>query len=151
MLTNKDMQRVPSATPNLTPLVERKSSYLGPSLLIKGEITGHEDLNLDSKVDGLVSVGGFRLMLGTGARVSGDVVAREAVILGEVAGNISAVDRIEVRKGASIMGDLKTGKIVIEEGAYFKGAVEIDHHNAKIGKDLDTLLRDAKKAEEKHS
>jgi cytoskeletal protein CcmA (bactofilin family) len=145
MLTNKDMQRVPSATPNLTPLVERKSSYLGPSLLIKGEITGHEDLNLDSKVDGLVSVGGFRLMLGTGARVSGDVVAREAVILGEVAGNISAVDRIEVRKGSSIVGDLKTGKIVIEEGAYFKGAVEIDHHNAKIGKDLDALLSDATK------
>jgi cytoskeletal protein CcmA (bactofilin family) len=121
----------------------QRISYLGPGLHIKGQITGNEDLSLDSTVEGLISIGGFRLTVGPGAHVEGDVVAREAVILGNVSGNISAVDRIEIKKGSSIVGDIKTGKIAIEEGAYFKGSVEIERGNAAIGKDLDTLLKDA--------
>jgi cytoskeletal protein CcmA (bactofilin family) len=121
----------------------QKISYLGPGLHIKGQITGNEDLSLDSTVEGLVSIGGFRLTMGPGAHVDGEIVAREAVILGNVSGNISAVDRIEIKKGSSIVGDIKTGKIAIEEGAYFKGSVEIERGNAAIGKDLDTLLKDA--------
>ena len=68
---------------------------------------------------------------------------------GEVNGNIKACDRIEITKSASIVGDLRTGKIIIEEGAYFKGGVEVDSHNTQIGTDLDTLLRGAKKAGER--
>jgi cytoskeletal protein CcmA (bactofilin family) len=124
-------------------------SYLGPGLHIKGQITGNEDLSLDSTVEGLVSIGGFRLTVGPGAHIDGEVVAREAVILGNVAGNISAVDRIEIKKGSSIVGDIKTGKIAIEEGAYFKGSVEIERASAAIGKDLDTLLKNAGNTEQK--
>jgi cytoskeletal protein CcmA (bactofilin family) len=149
MQTNKDAQRSLSATPSATSSIGRTTSCLGPGLQIKGEITGNEDLNLDSKVEGLVSIGGFRLTVGPSAHVVADVVAREAVISGEVTGDISACDRIEIKKGASIVGDLSTGKIMIEEGAYFKGAVEIDSNNTQIGTDLDTLLSAAKKAEEK--
>ena len=127
----------------------QKISYLGPGLHIKGQISGNEDLSLDSTVEGLVSIGGFRLTVGPGAHVDGDVVAREAVILGNVSGNVSAVDRIEIKKGSSIVGDIKTGKIAIEEGAYFKGSVEIERGNAAIGKDLDTLLKDAGTKEQK--
>ncbi len=128
---------------------DRKSSYLGPGLHIKGQITGNEDLSIDSTVEGQVSIGGFRLTVGPGAHVEGDVVAREAVIWGKVAGNISAIDRIEIKKGSSIVGDIKTGKIAIEEGAYFKGSVEIDRGSAAIGKDLDTLLKNAGNTEQK--
>jgi cytoskeletal protein CcmA (bactofilin family) len=86
--------------------------------------------------------------VGPGAHVVADIVAREAVVSGEVAGDISACDRIEITKSASIVGDLSTGKIMIEEGAYFKGGVEIGSSNKQIGTDLDSLLSGAKKAEE---
>lgn len=127
----------------------RTISYLGPGLRIKGEIAGNEDLKLDCNVEGLVSVGGFRLTVGNGAQVSGDIVAREALISGKVSGDIRAVDRIEIMKTASIEGDLSTGKITIEEGAYFKGSVEVGNDNSRIGTDLDSLLTGAKKLEKR--
>jgi len=144
MKTNKDAQRSPFADPSPSS-IGRTSSYLGPGLEIKGEITGNEDLKLDSNVDGLVSIGGFRLTVGPGAHLKADIVAREATISGEVTGDISACDRIEIMKSATIVGDLTTGRLVIEEGAYFKGGVEIDSHSTRIGTDLDTLLKGAKK------
>lgn len=127
----------------------RTISYLGPGLRIKGEIVGNEDLKLDCNVEGLVSIGGFRLTVGNGAQVTGDIVAREALISGKVSGDIRAVDRIEIMKTASIEGDLSTGKITIEEGAYFKGSVEVGNDNSRIGTDLDSLLTGAKKSEKR--
>jgi len=147
METNKDTQRGTSAAPSAPSSIGRTTSYLGPGLQIKGEITGNEDLKLDSKVEGLVSIGGFRLTVGPSAHLNGDMVAREAVISGEVNGGISACDRIEIMKSASIVGDLSTGKIMIEEGAYFRGGLEIDRNNTQIGTDLDSLLSAAKKLE----
>lgn len=149
MQTNNDVQRGPSAAPSPPNSTVRATSYLGPDLQIKGEITGHEDLKMDSKVEGLVSIGGFRLTLGPKARVVAHIVAREAVISGEVTGDISAADRIEIKKSATIVGDLTTSKISVEEGAYFKGAIEIGSNTTQIGTDLDTLLSGAKRAEEK--
>ena len=149
MQTNKDTQQGPYAPPGTSSSIGRTTSYLGPGLRIRGEISGNEDLRLDCKVEGLVSIGGFRLTVGSGAHVKGDIVAREAMISGEVIGDIRACDRIDIVKSASIEGDLSTAKIVIEEGAYFKGGVEIGATNAQIGTDLDTLLNSAKKAEQK--
>jgi cytoskeletal protein CcmA (bactofilin family) len=147
MQTNKDTQRGPS-TPLSAPIsTGRTASYLGAGLHIKGEITGNEDLRLDSRVEGLVSIGGFRLTVGPGAHMNGNIVAREAVISGEVNGDIRACDRIEIMKSASIVGDLSTGKITIEEGANFKGSVEVGSNNTQIGTDLDSLLNSAKKAD----
>ena len=125
MQSNNDTQRGPSAAPSDPSSIGLRTSYLGPGLHIKGEITGNEDLKLDSKVDGLISIGSFRLTVGLSAHLKANIVAREAVISGEVTGDISASDRIEIMKSASIVGDLSTGKIIIEEGAYFKGGVEI--------------------------
>lgn len=145
MQTNQDSQRAPSPAPNVSGSIGRTTSYLGPGLQIKGEISGNEDLKLDSKVEGLVSIGGFRLTVGPGAHLSADIIAREAVVFGEVHGDISAADRIEIMKSASIVGDITTGKIIIEEGAYFKGGVEVGSHTGQIGTDLDTLLKGGKK------
>lgn len=145
MQTNRDSQRNAFADASAPSAIGRTNSYLGPGFEIKGEITGHEDLKLDSKVDGLVSIGGFRLTLGPSAHLNADIVAREATISGEVNGNISACDRIEIMKSASIVGDLTTGKLTIEEGAYFKGGIEIDSQSAQVGTDLDTLLKGTQK------
>ena len=122
----------------------RSPAYLGASLHIKGEITGNEDLRLDSKVEGSISIGGFRLTVGQSSRVEGDIVAREVFVQGQVSGNISARDRLELKKGSSVTGDLGTARIMIEDGAYFKGSVEIDRSNTQVGADLDTLLGSAK-------
>ena len=145
MQTNKETHGGTSAAPGSPSFAGRSTSYLGPGLQIKGEITGNEDLKLDSRVEGLVSIGGFRLTVGPSAHLNADIVAREAVISGEVNGDISAADRIEIMKSASIVGDITTGKIVIEEGAYFKGGVEVGSNAAQIGTDLDSLLKGAKK------
>src|ERR1700681_1683752 len=136
MQINKDAQRDPSTAPSAPSSIGRTTSYLGPDLQIKGEITGNEDLKLDSRVEGLVSIGGFRLTVGPSAHVVADIVAREAVISGEVTGDISACDRIEIKKSASVVGDISTGKILIEEGAYFKGGIEISSQKTQIGTDL---------------
>src|ERR1700730_7055839 len=123
MQTSDDTRRVPPVVPSASTSIGRTTSYLGPGLQIKGEITGNEDLKLDSKVEGLISIGGFRLIVGPSAQVVDNIVAREAVISGDVIGDISACDRVEIKKSASVLGDLSTSKIIIEEGAYFKGAI----------------------------
>jgi cytoskeletal protein CcmA (bactofilin family) len=147
MPAHSEPQRTPYGAPNPPAPLSAPGSYLGPGLQVKGEISGHEDLKLDGKVDGLVSVGGFRLTVGTNAHLKADLVAREALISGEVVGDIRAADRVEIQKSASITGNVSTGKIVIEEGAYFNGDVEVGPHSSsgQIGTDLDSLLRGAKK------
>ena len=142
---NKDFPRSPFANPIAQGPGSSAASYLGPGLRVSGEITGNEDLRLDGNIEGSVAIGGFRLTVGTSAHLKADVVAREALISGEVVGDIRAADRIEISKTASITGDLTTGRIVIEEGAYFNGEVEVGAQAGQIGTDLDSLLRDRRK------
>lgn len=99
---------------------------LGASLHVKGEITGNEDLHIDGSVEGLVQLEERKLTIGASAKLTADVVAREVVVYGSVKGNLRAKDRIEIKKDGSVVGDLTTARIMIEDGAYFKGAIEID-------------------------
>src|ERR1700733_14012199 len=99
---------------------------LGASLHVKGEITGNEDLAIDDSVEGVVQLGDRKLTIGASAKLSADVIAREVVVYGNVKGNLRARDRIEIKKDGSVVGDLTTARIMIEDGAYFKGSIEID-------------------------
>jgi cytoskeletal protein CcmA (bactofilin family) len=117
----------------------RAPAWLGPGIRVKGEIFGDEDLHVDGKVEGPVSLGGHRLTVGSSGRVAGEVVAREVVVYGAIDGGIRARDRIEIKKAGSVTGDLTTARIVIEDGAYFKGHIEIDR-STQVGADLGTLL-----------
>jgi cytoskeletal protein CcmA (bactofilin family) len=101
-------------------------SRLGPGLRIKGEISGGENLTVDGAIDGLIQVEGGKVTIGAGARIAADILAVEIVVYGEVKGNLCARDRIEVKKDGSVLGALTTSRIVIEDGAYFKGSIEID-------------------------
>jgi cytoskeletal protein CcmA (bactofilin family) len=118
----------------------RSPSYLSSGLRIKGEVTGNEDLHIDGNVEGSISVGGFRLTVGKGARVNGESVARELVIYGDVKGDLRGRDLVEVKKEGSVQGDILTARIMIEDGAFLKGNIEIDRSNSKVGSDLDSLL-----------
>ena len=105
---------------------ERAPARLGPSLHVKGEITGNEDLHVDGSVEGLISLEERKLTVGSSAKLTADIVAREVVVYGNVKGNLRARDRIEIKKDGSVVGDLTTARIMIEDGAYFKGSIEID-------------------------
>lgn len=118
----------------------RTTARLGPNLHVKGEISGNEDLHIDGHVEGTVSLGGHRLTVGHGADITAEVVAREVIVYGKVIGDLRARDRIEVRKDGSVIGDLTTARIMIEDGAYVKGQVEIDRSNTQVGADLESLL-----------
>jgi cytoskeletal protein CcmA (bactofilin family) len=105
---------------------DRSTARLGPSLHVKGEISGNEDLVIDGSVEGLVQLDERKLTVGATAKVTADVIAREVVVFGTVKGNLRAKDRIEIKKDGSVNGDLTTARIMIEDGAYFKGSIEID-------------------------
>jgi cytoskeletal protein CcmA (bactofilin family) len=149
MQTPNNAERGPSVPSSAPGSNVRTPSYLGSNLQIKGEITGDEDLRLDCKMEGLVCIGGFRLTVGPRAHLEGEIVAREAIISGEVNGDVRAWDRIEIKKDASVVGDISTGRIKIEEGAYFNGTLAIDSQGQQIGTDLNSLLSGAKMAKEK--
>ncbi len=102
------------------------TARLGGSLHVKGEITGNEDLHIDGSVEGLVQLEDRKLTVGASAKVTADIIAREVVVYGNVKGNLRARDRIEIKKDGSVVGDLTTARIMIEDGAYFKGSIEID-------------------------
>jgi len=111
------------------------TARLGASLHIKGEITGNEDLVIDGSVEGLVQLEDRKLTVGASARVTADIISREVVVYGNVKGNLRARDRIEIKKDGSVVGDLTTARIMIEDGAYFKGSIEIDKAAGEAGGD----------------
>jgi cytoskeletal protein CcmA (bactofilin family) len=113
------------------------TARLGASLHVKGEITGNEDLAIDGSVEGLVQLEDRKLTIGASARVTADVIAREVVVYGNVKGNLRARDRIEIKKDGSVVGDLTTARIMIEDGAYFKGSIEIEKAGESGNNDLD--------------
>ena len=118
----------------------RPAAWLGPSLRVKGEISGNEDLHLEGKIEGPISLGGHRLTVGRSAEVTADIVAREVVVYGKVDGDLRARDRIEIKSGGSVTGDLTTARIMVEDGAHLKGRIEIDRSKTQVGTDLDNLL-----------
>ena len=104
----------------------RPSAVLGKSMVIKGEIHSLEDLTIDGQVQGSIDVPEHRLTIGpTGTVEVNAVKAREVVIIGSLKGSIDASDKVLIRKDAQLVGDVQTSGIVIEDGAYFKGGIDI--------------------------
>lgn len=106
-------------------------SRLGPSLLVKGEISGNEDLLIDGSIEGVVRLNERKLMIGPTANVKADILAGEVVIRGKVNGNVCARYRIEIEDDGSLTGDLTTAQVLIEDGAWFKGSIEIEKSTEK--------------------
>jgi len=104
----------------------RNLAILGPGLTVKGQISGDEDLQIDGKVEGSITLKGQRLTVGQNGEVVSDVRARDVIVYGKVRGNLFAEDRIEVKKDGSVIGNITGGRVSIEDGAYLKGQVEIE-------------------------
>jgi cytoskeletal protein CcmA (bactofilin family) len=104
----------------------RASASLGATIVVKGEITSEEDLQIDGKVEGPISLRGNRLTVGRTAQLNSEVNAREVVVYGRISGNVHARERVEIKKDGEVHGDITTTRISLEEGAYFKGHIEIE-------------------------
>ena len=100
-------------------------AHIGKSVLIKGELSGSEDLYLDGEVEGSIDLKEHSLIIGPHGRVRANVMARDVVVHGKVDGNVSGTERVELKRSAVLVGDISTQRIVIEDGAFFKGAIDI--------------------------
>jgi cytoskeletal protein CcmA (bactofilin family) len=98
---------------------------IGKSLVIKGEVSGSESLYIDGRVEGSINLAGNRVTVGRNGVVSANINAREIVVLGKVRGNLTASDRVDIRSDGSLTGDVVAARISIEDGAFFKGGIDI--------------------------
>jgi cytoskeletal protein CcmA (bactofilin family) len=101
------------------------SATIGKAVKIVGQIFTREDLFVDGDVEGTIEGVEHKITVGPNGKVHSGIKAREVVALGAIQGNVEASDRIEIRKDAKLVGDIKTSRIVIEDGAYFKGSIDI--------------------------
>jgi cytoskeletal protein CcmA (bactofilin family) len=99
--------------------------HIGKSVQIKGELTGSEDLYLDGSIEGTVDLRDHSLIIGPNGKIKAGISARDLVVHGRVEGNVTATGRVELRKSCTLIGDVSTQRIVIEDGAFFKGAIDI--------------------------
>ena len=104
---------------------------IGKGLFIKGEITGSESLFVDGKVEGSILLNGNRVTVGRNGQVAASITAREVVVLGKVRGNVTASDRVDIRAEGALTGDVAAARISIEDGAFFKGGIDIRKPEAK--------------------
>jgi len=108
-----------------TPRNSGAPAILGKSVIVKGQIFSREDLTIDGEIEGTVELQEHRLTVGPNGKVMAAIKAREICIIGTVNGNVEASDKIDIRKDAKLVGDIRTARIVIEDGAYFKGNIDI--------------------------
>src|SRR5580698_4455096 len=116
--------RPPAGAAN-TAIPTGEQATIGKSLIVKGELTGSESLYIDGKVEGAINLPGNRVTVGRNGQVAANIVAREIVVLGKVRGNCQASDRVDIRSEGSLTGDVIAARISIEDGAFFKGGIDI--------------------------
>jgi cytoskeletal protein CcmA (bactofilin family) len=113
-----------------------EQATIGKSLVIKGEVSGSESLYIDGKIEGAINLPGNRVTIGRNGQVAANIMAREVVVLGKVRGNVHASDRIDIRSEGSLTGDVIAARISIEDGAFFKGGIDIRKPGAGEAKPL---------------
>jgi cytoskeletal protein CcmA (bactofilin family) len=106
-------------------------AHIGKSVIIKGELSGSEDLYLDGEVEGSIELRGHSITVGPNGRVRANVHARDVIVHGRVDGNLHAGERVELKKSAVLVGDIFTQRIAIEDGAFFKGGIDVQKPEAK--------------------
>ncbi len=125
----------PVTAPRNAMLNTSEQATIGKSLVIKGEVTGSESLYIDGRVEGSINLSGNRVTVGRNGVVAANITAREIVVLGKVRGNLNATDRVDIRNEGSLTGDVVAQRISIEDGAFFKGGIDIRKPGQKDAKD----------------
>jgi cytoskeletal protein CcmA (bactofilin family) len=102
----------------------RTTAVIGKTLVVTGQLAGREDMTLDGRMEGDIELTENRLTVGTGGHVQGKVKAREVVVYGSVNGNLDATERIEIKRNARVIGDIRAARIVMEDESFFRGNVD---------------------------
>jgi len=139
----------PSATPRPVAATTTSTSdqaTIGKSLVIKGEVTGSESLYIDGRVEGSINLSGNRVTIGRNGVVAANISAREIVVLGKVRGNLTASDRVDIRSDGSLTGDVVAARISIEDGAFFKGGIDIRKAGGAVGSKPEEVTKNVSSA-----
>lgn len=107
------------------------STYIGKSLLIKGEVSGSEPIHVEGRIEGPISLHGSHMNIGRDGMVVSDVQAGEVIVRGTLHGKLTASDRVEIHSGGSLIGDVAARRISIEDGAYFQGSIDMRRPDPK--------------------
>ncbi len=107
---------------------------IGKSVIIKGELSGSEDLTIEGQVEGKIELNNNVLTIGTNAKIKAQVFAKTVVVLGEVTGNITASEKVDIRDNGSVDGDITSPKVAIAEGAHFRGAIDMNRGAGAVAK-----------------
>jgi cytoskeletal protein CcmA (bactofilin family) len=136
----------PVAAPRTAIVNSQDQATIGKSLVIKGEVSGSESLYIDGRVEGSIQLPGNRVTVGRNGVVNANINAREIVVVGKVRGNLIASDRVDIRNEGSLTGDVVAQRISIEDGAFFKGGIDI----RKPGQKANGEAKDAMPVEPAH-
>ena len=118
-------------TPKALETARGEMTLIGTSIVIKGELSCGEDLYIDGQVEGTIDPKGNRLTIGPNGRVKANVIACAVVVQGKLEGNVQASDRVDLKQSAVVTGDIAAQRISIDEGAFFKGGVNIQREAPK--------------------
>lgn len=129
--TTTSAEPTPASAPRNALMNTNEQATIGKSLVIKGEVSGSESLYIDGRVEGSINLPGNRLTVGRNGVVSANINAREIVVIGKVKGNLQASDRVDIRNEGSLTGDVVAQRISIEDGAFFKGGIDIQKPNGQ--------------------
>jgi len=113
--------------------IERSAVNIGKSVVIKGELNGSEDLTIEGQVEGKIELRQNVLTMGPNGRIKAQVFAKSVVVLGEVTGNVTASEKVDIRDNGSVDGDIVAPRVAIAEGAHFRGSIDMQKSSAKPG------------------
>jgi cytoskeletal protein CcmA (bactofilin family) len=111
--------------------MERTTVNIGKSVVIKGELSGSEDLTIEGQVDGKIELRQNILTIGPNGKIKAQVFAKSVVILGEVTGNVTASEKVDIRDNGSVDGDIAAPRVAIAEGAHFRGSIDMQRPGGK--------------------
>jgi cytoskeletal protein CcmA (bactofilin family) len=120
---------VPSPRPEMRQPMEATVN-IGKSVIIKGELNGSEDLTIDGHVEGKIELRDHILTIGANGKIKAQVFAKAVIVLGEVTGNVTATDKVDIRDAGSVDGDIVSPRVAIAEGAHFRGSVDMQRKGA---------------------
>lgn len=125
----------PAATPahtpaapsggDIRPQTARDNVNIGKSVFIKGELSGSEDLTIEGNVEGRIELKDNTLTIGPNGKIRAEVFAKQVIVLGEVTGNVTASEKVDIRDNGSVDGDVTSPRVAIAEGAHFRGAIDM--------------------------
>ena len=122
----------PGLRPEASHSMEKDIVNIGKSVVIKGELNGSEDLTIEGHVEGTIQLRDHVLTIGPNGRIKAQVFAKAVIVLGEVTGNVTASDKVDIRDNGSVDGDIVSPRVAIAEGAHFRGSVDMQRKGAPV-------------------